>query len=159
MQIQWKITKKRGYARPLLSFTIRLEDHEKALCLPTLRIPSTICEPLDSWQEHCWPGQFERANPPQIGSPYDIDIPSHQGRYGEQSFRLPWREDNQYPEIEESFALVREAFEAEVSRAYASQPMNEEGELSSSQAIQKHIAPAVVGERLLRCARKMSQAS
>ena len=34
MHIEWKITKKRGYLRPILQYSVRLEDHEKALALP-----------------------------------------------------------------------------------------------------------------------------
>ncbi|MBQ7586213.1 MAG: hypothetical protein IJU40_08215, partial [Desulfovibrionaceae bacterium] len=80
MQITWQILKKRGYVRPTLKYKINLEEHEKALCLPAIRVNSSILEPLDSWQEHCCPGQYERADPPQFGQPYTIDIPSHQGR-------------------------------------------------------------------------------
>ncbi|MBR3664607.1 MAG: hypothetical protein IKN64_08125 [Desulfovibrio sp.] len=159
MQISWKITKKRGYVRPTLTYHIDLEAHEKALCLPAMRIASCIPEPIDSWQEHCWPGQFERADPPQVGNPYSLDIPSHQGRHGEQSLRLPWREDNSYPEVEASFCALRKAFEEELARAYASQPMAEEQTLKASPAIKKHLAPGLVAERLLRSAQRMSQAS
>ena len=159
MRIDWKIEKKRGYARPLLTYTIQLEEHEKALCLPALRVDSSIHEPIDSWQEHCWPGQYERADPPQVGAVYSIDIPSHQGRHWEQSLRLPWRSDNLYPEVEETFQHVRARFEEEVSRACASKPMQVEGSLEASTRVKQQIACSVLAERLLTCTRKMSQAS
>ncbi len=159
MQISWKITKKRGYVRPTLTYKIELEEHEKALCLPAMRIDSCIPEPLDSWQEHCWPGQFERAEPPMFGAPYSLDIPAHQGRHGEQSLRLPWREDNSYPEVEESFSKLRRVVEEELAKAFASQPMADEQTLKSTVDSKKRLAPELVAERLLRSARRMSQAS
>ncbi|MCR5814769.1 MAG: hypothetical protein K6G15_09790 [Desulfovibrio sp.] len=159
MKITWTITKKRGYVRPTLTYHIELEEHEKALCLPAMRVTSSIPEPLDSWQEHCWPGQFERAEPPMLGKPYSLDIPSHQGRHGEQSLRLPWRVDNCYPEVEESFVHLRSAFEEELARAYASQPMAEEQTLKASADSKKQLAPGLVAERLLRSVQRMREAS
>ncbi len=41
MHIEWKITKKRGYMRPILQYSVRLEEHEKALALPIVSIVST----------------------------------------------------------------------------------------------------------------------
>lgn len=159
MQIVWKIHKKRGYVRPMLTYTIQLEDYEKALCLPALRIPSTIAEPVDSWQEHCWPGQHERASPPQTGKMYSIDIPSHEGRSWEQSLRLVWKEDNAYPEVEETFAHVRQVFESELSRAYASKPMDEEKVLQASVSVRRHMAPGVAAEKLLRSRQSVLKSS
>lgn len=158
MQISWQIKKKRGYMRPTLTYTIQLEAHEKALCLPAMRIPSTIAEPIASWQEHCWPGQYERADPPIVGSLYTIDIPSHEGRHWQQSLRLPWRENNEYPEVEETFRSVRTVYEKELMKAYASLPMNEEKSLYASKELQQCLAPGVVAERILRfAARKQAE--
>ncbi|MBQ7607261.1 MAG: hypothetical protein IJU76_04765 [Desulfovibrionaceae bacterium] len=157
MQISWQINKKRGYLRPTLTYSIHLEPHEKALCLPAMRIPSTIAEPIDSWQEHCWPGQYERADPPLLGTHYTIDIPSHEGRTWQQSIRLPWREDNAYPEVEETFRSVRSAYEEEILKAYASLPMKEEKTLEASPALAKHLASGVLAERLLRFAKRKQE--
>lgn len=158
MKITWKINKKRGYLRPTLTYGISLAEHEKALALPAMRIKSCIPEPLDSWQEHCYPGQYERATQPAYGDMYDLDIPSHKGRHGPQSLRLPWREDNSYPEVEISFRHLRTVFEAEVAKAYASQPMSLECDLESSEEVQRILAPGVIGEKFLRFARKVDQA-
>ncbi|MBQ7739432.1 MAG: hypothetical protein IJT59_07255 [Desulfovibrionaceae bacterium] len=78
------------------------------------------------------------------------DIPSHEGRSWEQSFRLPWRADNQYPEVEETFANVRKVFEEELTRAYESQPMDVEQRLNASLKLKKHLAPGVLAERFLK---------
>ncbi len=157
MQISWQINKKRGYRRPTLTYSIELEAHEKALCLPAMRIQSTITEPVDSWQEHCWPGQYERANPPLFGTSYTIDIPSHEGRSWQQSLRLPWREDNTYPEVEETFRVVRTAYEKELMKAYASQPMEERRTLKATPTLAQHLAPGVLAERLLRFATRKQE--
>ena len=159
MQIVFKIHKKRGYVRPLLTYKIELADHEKALCLPAIRFTSSILEPVDSWQEHCWPGQYERANPPKYGAAYTLDIPSHQGRSWEQSLRLVWRKDNDYLEVAESFKKMREIFEAELSLAYASKPMDIEECLQATAQIKQQLAPGVLADRFLQLTRHISAAS
>ena len=154
MKIEWKITKKRGNARPLLTYCVTLEEYEKELALPAMRVPSTIPEPKDSWQEYCYPGQLERAAPGtgETMACYELETPSHRGKSWPQTLRLPWRADNFYPEVEESFRTFRDAFDSMVREAYASAPMNEEGSLSSSDAARIHIAPGVAAARFLRMA-------
>ena len=61
MHIEWTITKKRGWLRPTLTYTITLEAHEKALALPEVSVLSSIPKPEEERQEHCPPGRFERA--------------------------------------------------------------------------------------------------
>lgn len=56
MHIEWNITKRRGNIRPVLHYTVTLEEHERELALPFIRVVSTIPEPPDSWQEFCYPG-------------------------------------------------------------------------------------------------------
>ena len=153
MRIEWSIIKKRGNLRPELSYTVLLEEHEKALALPALRVESTIPEPADSWQEHCYPGQCERGGVPHKGV-YPLEVPSHQGRTWAQSLRLPWREDNAYPEVEASFGILREAFEKELATACESAPMQEKGSLQTTAQTRKNIAPGVLAERFLLLAEK-----
>jgi hypothetical protein len=148
MLIEWTIDKKRGNIRPVLSYTVTLEDHEKALALPSVCIESIIPEPADSWQEYCHPGQCERAGAPHKGV-YRLESPSHKGRSHPQTLRLPWREDNTYPEVEESFAALRDALEKELAAAYASAPVQERGALHTRTAAKALIAPGLVAERLL----------
>lgn len=160
MLIEWKIKKKRGNLRPELIYNVTLEEHEKALALPPLRIPSYIPKPKDSWQEFCYPGQMERSlsGGGKDGEEYyHLETPSHRGRSWSQSLRLPWRESNSYPEVEESFTRLRETFELELSKAYASQPMEEENSLESTVASKENIAPGVLAERFLQFARRQPQ--
>ena len=139
MHIEWNITKRRGNIRPVLHYTVTLEEHERELALPFIRVVSTIPEPPDSWQEFCYPGQHE--------------IPSHKGRLWKQSLRLPWREENDYPEVEQSFKKLCDAFEAELKAAYGSLPMDESNSLETSFDARRFIAPGILAERFLILAR------
>lgn len=154
MRIDWKITKKRGNLRPILTYSVALDEYEKSLALPPLRMMSTIPEPQDSWQDYCYPGQMERAEDAAATSCYELETPSHRGRSWPQSLRLPWREDNAYPEVAESFELFRKYFEAMLEDAYASLPMEEENSISSSKESRIHIAPGMVAARFLIAAQK-----
>ena len=49
MRITWKIEKKRGNLRPVLTYTVTLEDFERQLATPPLSITSLIPEPPQSW--------------------------------------------------------------------------------------------------------------
>lgn len=191
MRINWKIEKKRGNLRPTLTYSVSLEEHEKALALPPLRIVSNIPKPAEHWQEHCYPGQFERletcatqaayapertvgsfsatdsgittANSVTLANSqaaefYELEIPSHKGHAWTQTLRLPWREDNLYPEVAKSFEKLREAFEAELSSANASLPLMLEDSLETSLAAKAEIAPGVLAERFLKLARKSASA-
>ena len=156
LRITWKIEKKRGNLRPVLTYTVTLEDFERQLATPPLSITSLIPEPPESWQEHCWPGQHERAGQDDAGERpcYQLSIPSHKGRHGSQSLRLPWREDNSYPEVEASFRLLREAFASELERAGASRPMHEENSLELGGTALRSVAPAILGQRFLEAVGK-----
>lgn len=201
MNIKWNITKKRGNVRPVLTYTIVLDEHEKALALPPLRLTSEIPEPEESWQEHCYPGQYERSqtNTPwstpetlpvapakdtaattidelpnslsaslsgnsPVSSPrptpdiasgkfHELEIPSHKGHSWTHSLRLPWREDNSYPEVEKAFRVLRDAFEKELAAAYSSLPLREENSLQTSANAKAGIAPGVLAERFLQLAK------
>lgn len=153
MHIDWNIIKRRGNIRPVLQYMVTLEEHERELALPFIRIASTIPEPPDSWQEFCYPGQHERGGTPGPRKVYDLEIPSHKGRLWKQSLRLQWREGNDYPEVAESFRKLRDAFEAELKAAYDSQPMDESGSLQTSFDTRRFIAPGVLAERFLLLAR------
>ncbi len=153
MKIEWKITKKLGNLRPTLSYFFVVEKFERALALPPISIESTIPEPLDSWQEHCYPHELERAPDAAYKGHYRLSLVSHKGKMWEQSLRLPWREDNHYPEIEESFALLRAAFEEELARAHASKPMDETACLQLSDVATNTIAPSALAEKFLDFAR------
>ena len=148
MRITWHIVKKRGNLRPELVYDVVLDGQEKALALPYVRIDSTIPEPPASWQAHCYPGQHERAGAGPAGF-YQLATPNHATGTLRQSLRLPWRQDNAYPEVEASFAALRRAFEAAFAAAGASQPMDVRGELTLSAGLKRDLAPSLMADRLL----------
>ena len=82
MHIEWNITKRRGNIRPVLHYTVTLEEHERELALPFIRVVSTIPEPPDSWQEFCYPGQHERAENPASGKSHfaRVKVPGNLNR-------------------------------------------------------------------------------
>lgn len=153
MEIQWNITKKRGNFRPTLTYTVTLAEHERALGLPFIRIQSTIPEPSDAWQEFCYPEQLERSEGYKAEKFYNLEIPSHKKHTWQNSLRLPWREDNEYPEIRASLEVLRATFEKALKDANASLPMDENDSLCISESAREAIAPAVLGARFLQLAR------
>lgn len=148
MRLLWHIEKKRGNFRPVLTYRVELDDWERELAPPALRIASSIPEPAHPWQEYCYPGELERGDVPPAAC-YMLDIPPHKGRFGSTSLRLPWREDNNYPEVAASFEALRLAYETELDRTRASEPMNERGCLRLSGASLRAAAPAILAARLL----------
>ena len=156
MHIEWKIEKKRGNLRPDLRYSVRLEEHEKALALPPVSIISTIPKPEEERQDYCYPGQYERAEKQNNSNEeyHILEVPSHKGHSWMRSLRLPWRENNEYPEVEASFHLLRSVFETELHSAYESKPIADSYNLQTSNAAKRNIAPGVLAERFLHLVNK-----
>jgi hypothetical protein len=149
MNIEWSITKKRGNLRPVLQYTIALTEFEKSLGMPAVRIESTIPKPPDAGWTHCWPGENERGD----WTPSDFYLlmsPSHRTAKLEEALKLPWRKDNAYPEVEESFETLRQAFEEALVKASGSEPMDITGRMETSNSAKRDIAPAFAAERILQ---------
>lgn len=158
MNIEWTINKERGNLRPVLSYRAKLEDHEKALALPQVCIKSTIPQPEEKNQKFCYPGAMERSEHYKPVAFYTLETPSHIGHPMLHSLTLPWREDNSYPEVEESFGRLRDALEEEIRRACQSEPMEESGSVHASTAGKMRLAPTVAAARFLRLAQHQQQA-
>jgi hypothetical protein len=155
MKIEWSIIKKRGNLRPLLNYKVSLEEHEKNLAVPPVSIVSTIPRPKEDWQEHCYPGQYERNEREEVASAcefYTLEAPSHKGHAWTRVLRLPWRENNLYPEVEASFDQLRQELENELQTAHASLPMQKSGALQTSASGKTAIAPGILADRFLRIA-------
>ncbi|WP_027186589.1 hypothetical protein [Desulfovibrio inopinatus] len=153
MNISWKIIKKRGNYRPTLHYTITLTEHERELAVSSVRVESTIPKPPDTGWMHCWPEQNERSDwePKEY---YSLMTPSHKvGQYDER-IKLPWRENNTYPEIESSFLKLRIAFEEALLLASESSPISEQGMLETSTSTKRNIAFAVAASRVLQAVRR-----
>lgn len=157
MHIEWKISKKRGYFRPVLQYCVRLEDHEKALALPIVSVVSTIPQPEEDRQDYCYPGLFERAEGYTPTKFYTLEAPSHKGHSWTRNLTLPWRANNEYPEVEQSFQSLRDALETEIEHADQSQPMSENGSVQTSSAAKVMLAPNLLAERFLSIAANLTQ--
>ncbi|ACS80616.1 hypothetical protein [Maridesulfovibrio salexigens] len=150
MIIEWNITKKRGNFRPVLTYTISLEDFEKELGLPQVVLESNIPEPPDSWSASCLPGKCERNGCDCTA--YRIYTPDHKTGETSGKLMLPWREGSDYPEVKESFLKLRNNFEAVLKEAYDSHPIDVEGKLELSGDTRRHIASGLVSQRFLKAA-------
>ena len=148
MIIEWSVSKKRGNHRPVLRYTVRLEEFERDLALPQVMVESEIPKPPEGWEGHCHPGRNERGGAP-CGM-YALFTPSHKEGECSASLRLPWREDGEYPEIERSFRRLREDFEAVLKSAYDSNPIDLSRSLGLSNATRRHIASGVAACRFLQ---------
>ncbi|NDV21959.1 hypothetical protein [Desulfovibrio sp. JC022] len=150
MIIEWNLNKKRGNFRPVLTYTIRLEDFEKELGLPQVVMESSIPEPPNSWSASCLPGKCERAGAGCTA--YRLYTPDHKKGEVEGKFTLPWRVDCDYPEIKKSFLKLREDFENVLKDAYDSHPVDINGKLELSKETRQHIASGLVSQRFLKAA-------
>ncbi len=153
MNIEWKIKKKRGNFRPILQYSITLTEYETELAVSAVRVLSSIPKPPDPGWTHCWPGQNERGvwEPAEY---YPLMTPSHKTGHIVESVKLPWRDNNAYPEVEPSFLQLREAFERALTMAAASAPISEAGSLETSASAKRDIAPAVAAARILQVVKR-----
>lgn len=150
MIIEWNLKKKRGNLRPVLTYTIKLEDFEKELALPQVVLESTIPQPPESWSASCLPGKCERGDFDCIA--YRLYTPDHKKGEVEGKLTLPWRKNSDYPEIKESFLKLRENFESVLKEAYDSHPVDMDGKLELSEKTRSHIASGLVSQRFLKAA-------
>ena len=147
---EWSINKKRGNFRPVLIYTITLENFEKDLALQSIVQQSTIPQPPESWSVSCLPQKNERAGKECLV--YQIYTPDYKKGEVSGKCNLPWRENSAYPEIEESFISLREEFESALKVAYESKPFEIKGELDLSTETRKHIASGLISQRFLEAA-------
>ena len=148
MLIEWSIKKRAGHLRPKLEYRITLEEFEIELAVPMVRITSTIPRPPDPGRHFVWPDGMdsEREKPVAV---YDLCAPSHKTGFWRETMMLPIREDNHYPEVEESFIKLRRVFEKALLSAYASSAFETRGTLEMTPETKQRIAPAVAAKRFL----------
>ncbi len=149
MRIEWTITKERGNHRPVLEYTLTLSDFERRLYMPAVRIESAIPKPPDAGLHYCWPGHNERGEWTPAEH-YRLMSPKYSDGFVAARLRLPWRDSNEYPEVEASFETLRKVFEEAMAHAAASAPLQLRGHLETSMPTKQAIAPAVAASRMLR---------
>lgn len=149
MQIDWKITKKRGNHRPTLNYTITLEAFEKKLAIHAVNVQSRIPEIPNSHESFCLPGENERHCEWCPKGFHRIQVPYFKKGVSHEFIRLPFRESGEYPEVEASFKALREHYETQVRHAYGHSPFETQGSLGITRVTRKQVAAKVTAERLL----------
>lgn len=152
MRIQWNIHKKRGNFRPVLAWTITLETFEIDLAVDALTIKSLIPRVPNSHQAFCLPGVDERVHNWAPERYHYLSLPSVtyiKNREIRNNIRLPFRESGEYPEVEESFEMLKTSYEDILRQTYGHGPISERGEMDISSDTKKMIAAKVAGAKLL----------
>ncbi len=150
MKINWKIKKKRGNFRPILTYTMTLESFEKSLAIQAVSVQSQIPEIPRPHENFCMPGENERHPAWTPKRFHCLQVPYF--KIGEASgfIRLPFSETGEYPEVEASFRDLRQAYEAQVSIAYGQAPFETVGDLDLTAETRAQVAARVTADRLLK---------
>ena len=125
------------------------------MAVPVVRIKSTIPKPRESREHHIWPGTHEQG----VHAPkecYLINTPSHKMKSQEELLMLPARPENTYPEVEESFRMLREAYEQALLTAYENSSFENQGRLEMTRATKERLAPAAAAQAFLSLVDKAS---
>lgn len=149
MRIQWNIEKKRGNFRPGLIYTLELEEYERQLAVEAVNVRSRIPRIDAPHEPYCLPDCYERGADWRPQDYHWLTAPFFRDGRRTGFIRLPFRESNAYPEVERSFALLREAHEQVVQRAYSWNPISEAGSLDLTSQTRRAIAARVTADRLL----------
>ncbi|MCJ2163370.1 MULTISPECIES: hypothetical protein [unclassified Pseudodesulfovibrio] len=148
MKIEWTIQKKRGNHRPVLNYSIELEQFEIDLVVPQVVLESAIARPPSAWRSFCYPDQDERAGAGLDW--YRLMTPSHSMKRFSESLTLPWRApDSEFLDIKMAFERLRADFELILKNAHDSAPLDVVENLELTQGTRKHIATGVVSARFL----------
>jgi hypothetical protein len=151
MKIQWEITKRRGYHRPVLKYGIELEPFEIELAVPQVVLEKAIVKPPSAWRSYCHPGQDERGGE-SLGW-HRLMTPNHVRKAFEDTLILPWRgPGGKFTDVADAFARLRRDFELVLTAAYDSAPLDIVSGLELTDVTRKHIASGVVSARFLAAA-------
>ncbi|PIE66522.1 MAG: hypothetical protein CSA26_00530 [Desulfobacterales bacterium] len=149
MRINWKIVKQRGNYRPSLRYKLTLEEYERELAAHSVKIQSFLPCLGNPHQSFCLPGTFERSAEWQPVDYQWITTPSFKEGWLENYIRLPFRESGKYPEVEQSFILLREQHEQVIKAAYGWEPIDCTGELDTSNDTKEVIAAALTAQKMI----------
>lgn len=155
MLIEWKITKKAGHRRPKLRYRVALEPVEIDLAVPMVRITSTIPKPVDAWQSHRRP-TTSKSHTEESEDVYPLFTPSHETATCEEVLILPMREDNHYPEVEESFLQLRQTYEETLVTAYENSAFEKTGRLEMTLETKQRIVAGITANRFMEVITKAS---
>ncbi len=151
MEISWNIIKSRGNFRPVVKYKIILEENEARLGIPPLKVDSEIRKPLVSWERHCFPGKNERAGL-YADENYIVITPGFKNPESTGEMIIPWKENNNYCEVENCFIKVRNRIEDEILSAKNSLPLNEKFNIGFSEEFKTKRAPSSAIDMFLKAA-------
>ena len=149
MKINWIIEKQRGNFRPMLKYSISLEEHEEAIAMHAINMESLIPRVPEGSRAWCSPNCDEREDGWQPESFHYISVPHFKNGSSSGCIRLPFRKSGEYPEVEESFTMLRTAYEKVVREVYSWEPIREEGELSITTETKEQIVATIAAQKML----------
>ena len=150
MHIKWKIEKKRGNFRPLLSYQITLEELERELAIPAVSTTSLIPVLPDRYDRFCRPHCNERNNHWRPKHFHKLSTPDFRKGSLRDRIILPYPSFTDYDDVETSFGILRKAFEEELQSAYDSSPMFMRREMGMSEEAGRKMASGFVAHRMLK---------
>lgn len=148
MKIEWTVHKKRGNHRPVVTYTIELEQFEVDLALPQVVLDNAIARPPSDWRSYCYPGEDERGGAPLEW--HRLMTPSHKKGVMRDSLTLPWRSSNTgFEDVKMAFERLRKDFEHTLTSAYDSAPLDFVENLDLTDETRKHIVCGVASAKIL----------
>lgn len=147
MKVAWRITKKRGNWRPVLTIECQKEDWECELAIPGGDASVTIPQAPD-WHKQASLGPEYR---PEEGWAYSLSLPAQDGKALRADVTLPWRPGAhpEYPEVEAALRQYMAEWERRVLKALESSALEMAGELEHSGEFKRAVAPYVAARRML----------
>lgn len=148
MKIEWSVQKKRGNHRPVLKYSIELEQFEIDLAVPQVVVDRAVARPPSSWRSFCYPDVDERAGASLDW--YPLMTPSHKMGKTSGTLTLPWRTPgNAFEDVKIAFARLNRDFELVLANANDSAPVEILEHIELSDDTRKHIAAGVASARFL----------
>jgi len=150
MKIKWTIEKQQGNFRPILNYTLTLEAFEKELAVPSVRIVSKIPHIPESRQRFCLPNTHEREHGWIPNRYVSLSTPSFRNKDLQARVILPYVSDPQFAYVEESFKILREAFEIEMQAAKDSEALLLRKELCLTENTRQNMATDIAANKILQ---------
>ncbi len=150
MIIKWTIEKQLGNFRPVLSYEITLEGFEKKLAVATVEVTSAIAQVPESRNRFCLPNSNERVAGWQPAAFHRISTPGFRRGVTQKRILLPFVSANEFVEVEESFSLLRSAFEKEMQLTKNSKPVLIRKELRLTEETNRLMAKDIVAHKMLQ---------
>ena len=149
MKIKWSIEKQQGNFRPVLEYKITLEEFEKDLAMHTVRVTSRIPKIPESIQRFCLPDTMEREADWKPKAFHVIYTPSFSRGELKNKLILPYQNDTEFAMVEDSFKLLRQAFETELQAARDSMSVFQRHEMCLTDETRQKMATDIAASKML----------